>query len=251
MTNSDPKVSQNLVKLGLSKMEAISYLALLREGSLTAKEVGQRVEVLPHAVYRLMKSLKQKGLVVDLGGYPRRFQARQPQVALETFLTKKTLKTEKLKEQTIRALLKPLAKLPPTQITLVTGWNEVFSIYNQMSKKAKSEILIISIGEPIPDESVLAIRDALNKGVEIKMIAHKYDKENKDLLFAWKKMGMKVRHYPEWGFHLIVFDGKKSLLAVNNPEETRERTGMMIESEALSKALRDYFYATWRKAKEI
>ncbi len=189
--------------------------------------------------------------MVELGGHPKRFQARPLQPALETYLAKKTHKMEKLKERTIRTLLKPADKFPPTQVSLITGRNEVFSVFNQMAKKAKKEILIISIGESIPDESVLSMRDVLNKKIVIKMIVHKYDKENKDLLFARKKMGIKIRHYPGWGFHLVVCDGQRSLLAVNNPEETRERTGMIIESEALSKALRDYFYATWEKAKEI
>ena len=85
----------------------------------------------------------------------------------------------------------------------------------------------------------------------MKMIAHKYDEENKDLLSAWSRMGMEIRHYPDWGFHLNVCDGKESLLAANNPENTRERTGMVITSGALSKALRDYFYFVWKKAQRV
>jgi len=83
------------------------------------------------------------------------------------------------------------------------------------------------------------------------MIAHKYNKENKNLLLAWKRMGMEIRHYPDWGFHLLICDGRESLLAVNNHEDTRERTGIIITNKALSKALREYFLTVWKKAQKI
>ncbi len=85
----------------------------------------------------------------------------------------------------------------------------------------------------------------------MKMIVHKRDKENKALLSSWKRMGVEVRHYPDWGFHLLVCDTKQVLLVANNPENTKERTGIVFDSPALAKALRDYFFGVWEKAERI
>jgi hypothetical protein len=120
-----------------------------------------------------------------------------------------------------------------------------------MLNKAKKEVLIISIGEQIPEEIVLGNRDAIARGVQVKMICHRYNQENKQLLESWQKMGWQIRHYPDWGFHLVVTDGINSILSVNNPKNTSERTGLEFFSSGLSRALRDYFYSVWKKAKVI
>lgn len=160
-----------------------------------------------------------------------------------------------METQAKTAILQTLSKdkktTPPTLVILISGRDNVFREATRMYKKAQKEILLISIGEPIPDELILAMRDALNRKVEMKMIAHKNDEENKGLLAAWMRMGMEIRHYPDWGYHLVICDGKRSLLTTNNPEATEERTGMLIFSEALSSTLRDYFYAIWGKSEEI
>lgn len=251
MRKRDLLISPALVKLGLSDHETKVYQALLEEGSLSAKEIGKRVNILPNAVYRLMEKLGKKSFVSTIGKHPRIFRAISPSIAFESLAKRKVLEIEKLKDKAIDELTKKKIKTQPTQVNLVNSRYEIMMIYAEMAKEAKKEILLISIGEPIPDEVLLANRDALQKKIRIRMIAHKYDQENKDLLKAWQKMGMEIRHYPDWGFHLIVFDGKKSLLAVNNPKDTRERVGMQIFSEGLSKALRNYFYYIWGKATKI
>lgn len=243
--------SQTLVKLGLSPHEARVYQALFKEGSLSAKEVAKRIGVLPSATYRLLEKLTEKGFVSTTGRYPKVYRAISPSIALDFFTKRRILETEALKSQAIKELSQKKTKIRETEINLITSRYEIFMSYAEMARKAKKEILIISIGEPVPDEVLLANRDALEKGVKVHMIAHKYDKENRDLLKNWQKMGWEIRHYPDWGFHLIVFDGQNSLLAVNNPEDPRERVGMQIFSPGLSKALRDYFYSVWEKAVKV
>ena len=83
------------------------------------------------------------------------------------------------------------------------------------------------------------------------MIVHKNDKENKQILENFKKNGFEIRHYPDWGFHLNIYDSKKSIITVNNPQNTKERVSMEIFSLGLSKALRDYFYSVWEKATPV
>lgn len=127
----------------------------------------------------------------------------------------------------------------------------MYKIFAELAKQAEKEILVISIGEAVPDDVKLAHRDAKERGVVQKLIFHLYDKTNEEILRSWIAMGVEVRHYPDWGFHLMVFDGKRSILVTNNPKETAERTGMVIYSEGLSKSLRDYFYSVWKKATPI
>ena len=127
----------------------------------------------------------------------------------------------------------------------------MFSLYVTLTESATREILIVSIGESVGDEIKLANRDALERGVVIKMIAHRYDKSNKELLQNWVSMGIEVKHVQDWGFHLVVFDGEKSILSINNPNHTEERISLFIENKGLSEALRIYFFTQWKNAQSI
>ena len=117
-----------------------------------------------------------------------------------------------------------------------------------MINQAKKEVLIISIGEPVPDEIKLANRDAINRKVNIKFIVHKSDQENRLLLESWIKMGLDIRHYPGSGYHLSITDGKTCLISASNPKNPAERISMYTNSEGLSNAMRNYFYSLWEKA---
>lgn len=251
MEKFHPRISRQLVNLGLSEKESLSYLTLLQGGALSASEVAKRINALPNAVYRLMGGLEKRGFVVDLGGRPRRFQARPPEAAFNAFLESQAVVIERAKTAALESLTKAPRRAAPTRVDLVTGQEEVFAKAVEMYNETKEETLLISIGEPVSEELMLAIRDALERKVKMKMIAHKYDKTNKGLLSSWKKMGVEVRHFPDWGFHLLVCDAKRVLIAANNPENTKERTGIVFGSPALAKAMRDYFQTIWRKAEEI
>lgn len=98
---------------------------------------------------------------------------------------------------------------------------------------------------------MLANRDALARGVKISFIAHKHDKSNYQTLQSWTKMGLQVKHYADSGFHLVVFDNSISLLAVNNPKNTSDRTGFIFYNTGLSNAFGEYFNSIWQKAESV
>jgi len=75
--------------------------------------------------------------------------------------------------------------------------------------------------------------------------------EKEMFLESFKKNGIEVRHFPDRGFHLVIVDGRYCLVAANNPKNTKERVGIEFYSEALSGAMRDYFYIVWGKSKPI
>lgn len=239
--------SQSLVKLGLSQHEARVYETLLKEGPMTARELAKKMQILINAVYRLLDRLEEKGLVFPSSVYPRTYRAISASTALDAYVKKKIVGIESLKDEVIDQL-SVVSRSDQTRIDLISSMSQFFSSYVQLASEAKKEILIISIGEKIPEEVILANRDALEREVCIRFIAHRYNKENKDLLSAWKKMGLEVRHFDDWGFHLVIFDRQRSLICTNNPSNTNERLGMKIFSERLSKALSDYFYSVWDKA---
>lgn len=252
----DKSVSANeaslraLIKFGLSKQEAGTYLSLLQNGPLSVKELSEYVRVFPNALYRLLKELEEKGLIVSTGKHPNVFKALPPSISLEAFVKKQIAEVE-LNKETILSQLQQKGITDQTHIDVLGGKREFFRAYVEMAKNAKKQVDIISIGEEIPEEIILTNRDCLERGVTIRFIAHSHNKNNKDLLARWVKMGLLVRHYPDGGFHLVIMDNTRSLLSVNNPKNTDDRLAIKIFSEALSKSLGDYFNTIWERATPI
>jgi sugar-specific transcriptional regulator TrmB len=249
-TTTRQKPLNQLVNLGLSEHQALVYQTLIENGPLPAKSIAGKIGILPHAVYRLIKKLEKLELVSTNKDHPKIFRPVPPSVALEVLSKNKITDIEDLKTQALNALITK-TKPSETQVEILTNKSQLFKTYVSKAQKAKTEILIISIGEHISGQMMITNRDAIERGVDFRMIAHKYDRTNQKLLSSWVKMGWQVRHYPDWGFHLIVIDKKTSILSINNPRNTEERISFLFQSTGLSKAFRDYFFSIWEKATPI
>jgi len=247
----DLSLLPKLVKLGLSKQEAEIYLTLTKEGVLPAKEIASRMNILPHAVYRIIKKLEEKKLVAIITSSPLTFYVLPSELALSAYVKEKSLQLEKEAKEINTFLANKQSQSSSTKIDVIAGKQEFFNASEALIKESKKEVLIVSIGEPSTSDLILANKRAIERGVIVRMIAHKYDKENQEFLKNLEKNGLEIRHFPDWGFHLQIVDGEKSLLAVNNPKNPRERITVKINSSGLSKALRDYFYSVWEKSLKI
>jgi sugar-specific transcriptional regulator TrmB len=240
-----------LKNLGLTKQEADIYLLILEKGFLKAKDLSGLLHILPNAVYRNITRLEEKGLLLISSHAPLRYRPHPVEFALNRLVRSR----EKALEKSAQALLhikgKPPTLRSETAIALSADKLRFFAEATAMIRKARKEVLIISIGEPSPPELILADTEAIKRGVTIKMIVHKYDPDNFTLLQNLKRNGLEVKHLQDWGYHLQITDGNKYLLAVNNPKNTEERANIMIQSSYLSRAFRDYFFLLWEKATPV
>lgn len=245
-------IDKNQLKdLGLTNQEIETYSVLLKHGDLNAQEIAQKLVIYPNAVYRTANKLKEFGLITILGKYPTLFRAISPQTSIPPLVEKKI---NKLQEVTTNIGTIPLlqnSNIKPTNVDLIYGQNSIFEEGAKLLDSTNKEMLVISIGEPISPELLLSVRNAIKRGVSIKMIVHKNDVENKTVLENLKNNGYKIKHYPGWGFHVAVYDKEKSLLIINNPDNTEERVAILTRSTGLSKALADYFNFIWQKAKTV
>ncbi len=242
-----------LHELGFTAQEAGIYVYLIKKGSAPAVAISRSLKIPAQSVYRSVYRLKDQNLISAQPGWPVRFIVQPPKVALADYLQNKTLGWSNLIETMMGTTenVEKVKHVGPTKVNLIFGQPELFQSSVRAFAKAQSEILVISIGEELPVELILAQRRATERGVTSRMIAHKCDSGNRELLRNFQRNGIEVRHFPDWGFHLVIVDSYQAILAANNPKKTAERVGIEFFSVGLAKALRDYFYSVWAKAKEI
>ncbi|MDO8515190.1 MAG: helix-turn-helix domain-containing protein [bacterium] len=248
MAKIDPDNLTTLIKIGLTPDEAKIYSLLVTNGSLSSEEIAEEIKIFPNAVYRLAKKLLAKKFIVDLSGWPKRYQAIPPKVAIETYVQDKLSELEELKTISVNQFT---GINNPTQVETLTGKNAMFEKYLELANKAKQEILIFSLGEPVNDEIKLVNRDALERGVTIKLLAQISNKNNHSLLDSWRRMGLEVRHYPAQGFHLVIIDSQITLLTTSNPKNPLERITIVFPNTFFSQSMCNYFNSLWEKSTTI
>lgn len=247
MKKSTSESVLELVKLGFSKQEASLYLLIYQRGTVSAKDLGRELGVSPNSLYRLLEKLVRKNLVFASTSWPKSYKVVSPRFAFDLLVKNKIVAIEESREKLIGLL--PVSRNDDlTKIEIIGGARELFDNYVTLSRKAKKEILLISIGEEVSEEVLLANRDCLERGIKIRFIAHKLDQTNKDLLVRWVRMGIEVRHLPGQGFHLVIFDQNRCLLSASNPDDPGERSTVCIYSQAISTAMSQYFNSIWEKA---
>jgi len=247
----DNSTSEKLRRLGLTNQEIKIYSILSTMGAMNARKIAEETSIITNAVYRTARRLAKKGFITITEKYPTEFKAISLEISIPISVSKQVRELESLLGNMDGTSVNMEYNPHPTEIQLVYGANNIYEEGARLLDLSNKEMLVISIGEPISPNLLLSVRKARGRNVAIKMIAHKYDKENYDVLENLKKNGYEIRHYPDWGFHMAIYDQVKTLLIVNNPENTSERVAMFINSPGLSKALHDYFFSVWKKAKII
>ena len=250
MNNLVSENIQEFVKLGFTKLEASIYLSIYKSGTTSALELAKKLNASPNSLYRSLEKLTQKNILSSSNNWPKTYKAISPRFAFDLMVKNKIIEIEESKEKLI-SLLPTSNSNDQTKIEIVGGSKELFDNYVKLSQNTKKEILIISIGEEVSEEVLLANRDCLQRGIKIRFIAHKLDQTNKNLLIRWQRMGMEVKHLPGQGFHLVIFDQNQTLLSASNPKIPDQRTTIHIYSPEISKSMSDYFFSIWDQATPI
>lgn len=243
--------TEKLQKLGLTKQESRIYVFLLQESKATAKSISLSLRIPIQAVYRSCHNLSRLGFLGEQKVRPIEFIVVPEKLSISSHIRNR----EKIFENITRELFSRNnhrgEKASPTKVNLVFGEKEMFESSARSFKAAKNEILVISIGQELPPELLLAQKNAVQRGVVSRMIAHKNDQENQQVLRSFKANGIEVQHFKDKGYHMVIVDGKVVMVASNNPKNTKERVGIEFFNEALAGALRDYFYSVWEKSKLV
>jgi len=100
------KVLKTLKKIGLTEYESKIYLTLIKHGTQTAKEISKKSKVPKNRIYDSVEFLKERCLIEEIIGTPKKYKAINPKIALSEYL--KSL--EKLEENLELLYKKPKEK---------------------------------------------------------------------------------------------------------------------------------------------
>lgn len=242
-----------LVRMGLKPQAAKIYLLLIKNPLLKVREIADCLGVLEPSIHRSLRELKEKNLVYSYGKKPLRLRAIPPSVGLSQLVRQRYEKQIQLAKE----LSKKLRKYSfggELKVEFLENRREIFDYDLLQISRLKKEMLILSIGEEIPQKVFVAITRAIQRGISVRMIAERYNRENKELLKNWQKNHWQVRYLPKGeklDFTLVIYDSRVVILQVRRKSEEEQRIGIAIYNPQYIAAQKEYFNSLWQKAKEL
>lgn len=244
---------EELKKLGLTEYEIKVYTTLIKLGTAKGGEICRKSGV-PHGkTYVALTQLSDKGLITVLPMKPKLFKIIDPKKAIESLKNRRIKEIDKL-SNSILTSLKEL-KIPKKEevhekIEIKAGFEAVYEYFHIMTKEARKEVLLISRGEKVPHQTLIDGKRLVDRKIDFKFIVYEFN-GNRKYVKRLYDLGINLRYYPTGEFALVVMDRKECLLVVRNPININDRVTIYFKDNVISKALAEYFYAVWKKAKPI
>jgi sugar-specific transcriptional regulator TrmB len=159
---------ERLQKLGMTEYAARIYVALLRLGSGTAREIAETTSVPRTRVYDAVETLRKDGFVDVAYGSPKVFRPVSRETATRQFQLEY--------DETIEELADTLATLEPTDPTYeqpgvwtVSSQEAISDRVLEFIGEADTEVVYMSIEELLTDDIIQALATASDQGATVQL----------------------------------------------------------------------------------
>lgn len=254
-----------LTSLGLTVLQARVYLALIKSGSSTIKEISKNAGIARQDLYRITSELQQLGLAEKVIALPTEFRPIKLTDGLSILLQRLHLKAAETRKKTLELMERhkergakakpderePLFIMIPekeavAQRTIEALNNAETSMVSIISWKKFSTLML--------NARKFKLRKALKRGVKLRFITEKPEDEKqmpKIVEFCRKKYPFEVKYLlTPPPAHIGLFDEKEVFINTSTKDGLTETPLLWSNSPSLASVVNDYFEILWLTAME-
>jgi len=255
-TPGSARVIECLKSLGLTKYEALVYIALLKVVSATASEIHEISTVPRASVYPVLDQLQEKKLISVARSTPKRFAALSPEEGVAIMMSRIEHDAADARE-ILSAIHRERISHEQSSEELI--WN-VYGIENIRRKltdiitAASHDIRIIAHPQIISPE-IKELLDAVAERADVEIVTHQWEGGNKG------KMRVYVKKHPEMPRELdrvkdmmaggiCIIDNRRVLVILGTGKE--DAVALFSESEGFIRFFSRYYnlIVDWAKKPE-
>ena len=245
MRKSLERLEKALRELGFSEKEIVVYLELTKTGKASPQEIIEKTGFSSAFVYRTLKKLMDKGLVLRIGDRPQLYEVIDPRNVLTVLLRKKAAEIEDLSNK-IPSLDSLLEKeIIPKESSGVGIYRAMDIVKNIISllREAREHVLL-SLDSKHLKQIWRSLRKTASRGLVVDIV--QYGEEKLPLLS--KKGGFwELRRRPVPSLNLAIAD--RDFGIAFNP---RYKYALIIEDPLLIDTLSMTFYhILWKPSQRV
>ena len=232
----------------ISRQAGDIYKLLKSNTELSAKDIAQRLDILPNAVYRAIKQLLELGIVEKVDIYPATFKAVPATSALNWYLfaANQNFKREfNIKSSQI------MDTDQSPRIALIKNRQYLLQREDTDVRAATHSVDFIVSGLEVPHSTVLAYRKAAATGVSIRAIVQQKRETSQERLERWQNLGAAVKYLPNLNMRLIVIDQRITYITSYDPSQRNRAFGVRFDYAPLAIQMGGLFEQHWQKAEEL
>ena len=235
-------------KSSLSKQTRGIYSLLLDKGPLSAEQIANELNIFPQAVYRSTQQLQNLGCVNQFGKHPAVFKAISAIDAVETF----TLLQREwfLSAFVVNSQQNNSIELKPN-ITFIESREMLFEKSLSDINNLKEEMDNLASGDELPAEIMLAQKNALDRGVNIRTIFQKRDEKNESFIRARTLMGEQFRISKALNTRIVIFDRRVVYVMSYDPTNYLKSVGIRFEYDPLGQLMYQLFLQYWKQSADL
>lgn len=212
---------------------------------MTAVQIADKLNILPHAVYRSAKVLVDFGFVRKMGRYSTLYMKNSPEGPIDIY-------TEALKtylSESFSAKNKPGSKL--LDISFIQTRDQLIEMTNRDVDNAKTSINFIVSGHEVPAETILAHKNAVDRGVTVRKLVQNLDAASREMLKSWKSAGVKIKYFPNMESRIFIYDSQIVYFTSYNASKNEEALGVRFNYTPFALMMNEMFESRWKLGKEI
>jgi sugar-specific transcriptional regulator TrmB len=256
----DDECTQTLTGLGLTLLQAKTYLAFVKLGKADVKTISKASNVARQDIYRIMPTLQKLGLAEQIIANPTMYNATPIKEGLSILLQNRQKEYAELKKKTTSLInnfhantAKTDAHEEDTQFKLTSEATLFLKMHKSLHQKAQMSIdaiiPLIFDGAAKFIEGWSHAKKAIRRGIKIRLLTQKTENEltsrelqalEKHPLFELKYLATPV----PFGMH--IFDNKEVTLATSESG----LPSLWSNNRNLVKLAASYFDEMWSKAQE-
>ena len=249
---------QILTHLGLTVSQAKIYLALFKVEQATIKTIAQDTKIARQDIYRIMSTLQTRGLVEKIIlAKSTMYKATPIKEGLSTLLQNKKeeyIETEKQVKKMVNNFCEnEKQNISPenSQFIITSKLTLVFKMHEKLADKAKKSIAWIAplkISEKTLFHNQPYLKQAIGRGVKIRIIAEKVKgEENDEKAKSLSENSLfELRYLPETAidFGMHIFDRQEVTLAISG----KPIPSLWTNNAHVTNLAEAYFEKMWNNA---
>jgi sugar-specific transcriptional regulator TrmB len=258
---AEEKVVNGLVIFGLTRDEAEMYLFLLRAGASSAGTVERRMRVNRMRIYRLLRSLQEKGLVEMSLGRPTEFTALPLEHLLNDHLEKQKHLVAIL-EKSMDEIIDQYKKLQRIEdsprkprFRVLQGREQVYDSLNQMWERATVGVCLQTTASDLRRLSSAGIDYELRllqkKRVSVQVVTYVDSSSAQAIKNLLDFVELRCANHPIRG-RLCIVDGREvfTTFAMDESQNLAAMAdvGLWTDARDYVRSMDDFFLSCWERA---
>jgi sugar-specific transcriptional regulator TrmB len=249
---------QTLMGLGLTFLQSKIYLALEASEKAEAKTISKVSDVARPDVYRVMPALEELGLVEKIINTPTKFRAIPIREAYTILLETKAKEQAELRDKVtnlFKNTQQPKESISEEEQFVLISSKMLFQ-KRWLLEDANVQKTVNAVGDDVMRSwffmNQQIFENALNRGVEFRIIAEKDDHQQMPKLKSVFKNNpsFNIRYYEHIPIRAAIYDEKKAWMCVESPEKNAFTPILLSNNPQFVKVLKTCFDNLWSQAQD-